>query len=81
MKSETSSDKSVLVDTVNVEPNLPDVPPETNFEPVEVKTIENSTNKKIRAKIDELSSKGVSVVYPSNEANWNAALLERLNKL
>lgn len=85
-------DDGVAVEEVTGKPlsDGPDYVPEPVEAPVSVFETEKETvaeevnkplNKKIRDKIDELTGRGVSVVYPTNESNWDNALFDRLNKL
>lgn len=50
-------------------------------EETEVVEVDKPLNKKIRERLGELEGQGKSVVYPTQESNWNQALLDRLNKL
>lgn len=84
MKFQTSSDKPTT--SSEREPGEQsgfEIQNENVFDTVEetqVEEIKNPLNKKIRDRIEELTEQGKSVVHPTNESDWNQALLDRLNK-
>lgn len=85
---ETNSKAKETVKNGIQEPNKLDedqtVPePESVFElpeDTEPKEVKSAIANKVRARINELEEEGKSVVYPTNESNWDQALLDRLNK-
>lgn len=79
MKKAVSEPDNVNTD-VDGNPLVSEVSVFETVEDTKVEEKHTSLNKKIRDKIDELTGRDISVVYPTNESNWDQSLLDRLNK-